>query len=196
MTAGRSLLVSVVMVIEGTAFAQPPPAEPPPAEQALPQETAPDRLTALEERVRVLEEEARVAKTKAAESEKLLDELRRERDAEREAQKRAEEDAKGKEEGEADGPTAKFDGYVEANYAYNFNRPSNGITNFRGFDNRHDSFTISNAMLGATFGYQELVGRLALQIGHAPSTYYLAEPVSPGTAGAASSDAGVWKYIQ
>jgi hypothetical protein len=28
-------------------------------------------------------------------------------------------------------------GYVEAAYSYNFNNPSNGLTNYRGFDNRH-----------------------------------------------------------
>jgi hypothetical protein len=51
-------------------------------------------------------------------------------------------------------------------------------------------------MLGASFDYESLVGRLALQVGPTPSTYYLGEPVSPGAAGAAPSDGGVWKYIQ
>ena len=94
------------------------------------------------------------------------------------------------------GPTFKVDGYVEAHYSYNFNRPDNGITNYRGFDNRHDTFTLSNAVLGGTFDHESLSGRLALQIGHTPSTYYLAEPSSPGASGAASTDAGVFKYIQ
>src|SRR5262245_23609177 len=94
------------------------------------------------------------------------------------------------------GPTAKLDGYVEADYAYNFNRPSNGITNYRGFDNRHDTFTISNVALGATFDYESLTGRIALQVGQTPSTYYLGEPTSRGTAGAATVDASTWKYIQ
>lgn len=96
----------------------------------------------------------------------------------------------------ASGPTFKVDGYVEAHYSRNFNEPSNGITNFRGFDNRHDTFTISNVVLGGTFDYESLSGRLALQIGHTPSTYYLAEPSSPGSSGAASTNADVFKYIQ
>ncbi len=94
------------------------------------------------------------------------------------------------------GPVAKLDGYVEVDYAYNFNRPSNGITNFRGFDNRHDTLTLSNAVLGATVEHESLNGRVALQIGHTPSTYYLGEPVSPGASGAATTDASTWKYIQ
>jgi hypothetical protein len=94
------------------------------------------------------------------------------------------------------GPAFKVDGYVEAHYSYNFNRPSNGITDFRGFDNRHDTFTLANAVLGGTFDYESLSGRLALQIGHTPTTYYLAEPSSPGGSAAASTGADVFKYVQ
>src|SRR4051812_32111040 len=36
-----------------------------------------------------------------------------------------------------------FGGYAEVDYSWNFNQPSNSITNYRGFDNRHNSFTIS-----------------------------------------------------
>ena len=42
-------------------------------------------------------------------------------------------------------------GYVEVYYGYNFARPSNRITNYRDFDNRHDTFTIDNAALGVAF---------------------------------------------
>ncbi len=98
--------------------------------------------------------------------------------------------------GDAAAQTFKPDGYVEADYSYNFNRPSNGITNFRGFDNRHQTFSLSNAVLGGTFEYESLTGRLALQVGHTPSTYYLAEPFSPGTSGAAPTGAEVFKFIQ
>lgn len=94
------------------------------------------------------------------------------------------------------GPTARFDGYVELDFSHNFNEPSNGITNFRGFDNRHDTFTLSNAVLGATFDYESLMGRIALQVGQTPTTYYLAEPALPGSSGAGSVGPEVWKYIQ
>ncbi|MDB5219777.1 MAG: outer membrane protein, partial [Myxococcaceae bacterium] len=30
-------------------------------------------------------------------------------------------------------------GYIETYYQWNFNHPSNGITNYRGFDNRHNT---------------------------------------------------------
>ncbi len=87
-------------------------------------------------------------------------------------------------------------GYAEALYQWNFNNPSNDITNFRGFDNRHNTFTLSNVALEAAWDYKRLVGRLALQVGHTPSTYYLSEPNAAGATGANASDAGLWKYVQ
>lgn len=87
-------------------------------------------------------------------------------------------------------------GYAEALYQWNFNNPSNGITNFRGFDSRHNTFTLSNIALGVAWDHQRLVGRLTLQVGHTPSTYYLGEPDAPGASGANASDAGLWKYLQ
>lgn len=87
-------------------------------------------------------------------------------------------------------------GYVEASYSWNFNRPSNGITNYRGFDNRHDSFTLSNVALDALWDRDDIVGRVTLQVGSTPSTYYLGEPALPGSGGANASGAEVWKYIQ
>jgi hypothetical protein len=89
-----------------------------------------------------------------------------------------------------------FGGYAEAFYQWNFNNPSNGITNFRGFDNRHNSFTLSNVALDAQWDHENIIGRVTLQVGHTPSTYYLSEPVSPGASGANSSSAELWKYVQ
>lgn len=87
-------------------------------------------------------------------------------------------------------------GYVEAHYAYNFNRPSNGITNFRGFDNRHNTFTLANAAFGGDVTAGPVGGRLILQLGSTPSTYYLAEPALPGAAGANATGPGLWQYLQ
>jgi Putative beta-barrel porin-2, OmpL-like. bbp2 len=87
-------------------------------------------------------------------------------------------------------------GYVEALYAYNFNAPSNAITDYRGFDDRHNTFTLSNAVIDGQWEKEAISGRVMLQIGHTPNTYYLGEPNSPGAAGAGSSDASSWKYIQ
>ena len=89
-----------------------------------------------------------------------------------------------------------FGAYVEAFYQWNFNEPSNQITNYRGFDNRHNTFTLANLALDVQWDYQRLIGRLTLQVGHTPSTYYLAEPSRPGAAGANATDAELWKYVQ
>lgn len=87
-------------------------------------------------------------------------------------------------------------GYVEAHFAYNLNRPSNGITNARGFDNRHDTFTLANAALGANAAYGAVTARVILQVGATPSTYYASEPVLPGTPTANGSGPETWKYLQ
>lgn len=87
-------------------------------------------------------------------------------------------------------------GYVEAYYAYNFNRPSNGITNYRGFDNRHDTFSLSNAAFGANWDAGRVGGRVVLQIGSTPSSYYSGEPALAGASGANASSSELWKYLQ
>jgi hypothetical protein len=90
----------------------------------------------------------------------------------------------------------KLGAYVEAVYSWNFNEPRNEVTNFRGFDNRHDSFTLSNLVFDAAAARQELSARVTLQFGHTPNTYYLAEPVVPATSGAGESDRFTWRYVQ
>jgi hypothetical protein len=87
-------------------------------------------------------------------------------------------------------------GYAEAVYAWNFNAPSNGITHFRGFDNRHNTFTLSNVAVDAAWDDGDVVGRVALQVGHTPSTYFLSEPSAPGASATNASGAELWKYVQ
>jgi hypothetical protein len=87
-------------------------------------------------------------------------------------------------------------GYVEGFYQWNFNRPSNGISNFRGFDNRHNTFTLSNIALDVQWDHADVLGRITLQVGHTASTYYLAEPAAVGSSSVNASDAQLWKYIQ
>ena len=87
-------------------------------------------------------------------------------------------------------------GYVEAFYAYNLNRPSNGITNYRAFDNRHNTFSLANAALGANWEAGPVGGRLILQVGSTPSTYYSGEPSLAGAGGANASNPELWKYLQ
>jgi hypothetical protein len=87
-------------------------------------------------------------------------------------------------------------GYVESFYQWNFNQPSNRVTNYRGFDNRSNAFTLSNVVVDMTGTLGPVSARLALQVGHTPETYYLAEPDQPGAGGAGASNLNVWKYIQ
>lgn len=87
-------------------------------------------------------------------------------------------------------------GYVEAYYAWNFNRPPNDITNYRGFDNRHNSFTLQNVALGAVAERGPVGAKVMLQIGHMPTTYYASEPTLPGAGGANATGPELWKYLQ
>jgi len=87
-------------------------------------------------------------------------------------------------------------GYVEAFYQLNYNQPDNLITAFRAFDNRTNSFTIHNAVLDVTGTRDEVFARIVLQIGHAPSSYYSAEPAAPAQAGAGATGPELWRLIQ
>jgi hypothetical protein len=100
----------------------------------------------------------------------------------------------------ADGDAAEpytFGGWAEAYYAWNFNEPSNGITDLRGFDNRHNSFNLSNVVLDAQWDYEGVNGRISLQWGSTPATYYLAETFGPtlGT-GVGAQSIELWQFVQ
>jgi hypothetical protein len=87
-------------------------------------------------------------------------------------------------------------GYVETFYQWNFNRPSNGLSNLRGYDNRHDSITISNAVLDTGFRAHTLEARFALQWGHTPAAYYADEPALAGSEGANATGPLLWRHLQ
>jgi len=75
-------------------------------------------------------------------------------------------------------PSITLGAAVETYFGWNFNRPENGVTAFRGFDARHDSFALSNAVLDARWNAGAVSGRLALQTGDTPDIYYGAEATS------------------
>lgn len=102
--------------------------------------------------------------------------------------------AQGRERAKA--PKVTPGGYVETYYAFNFGRPGNGITNFRAFDNRHATFTLSNAVLSVDAATDRFYARVALQSGGTGETYYGIEPVRPGADGAAAGGPGVFKHVQ
>jgi hypothetical protein len=99
-------------------------------------------------------------------------------------------------EAEAISPGVVPGGYLEVYYGYNFARPSNGITNFRAFDNRSSTVTLANAVLSADARAHRFFARVALQAGSTAETYYAAEPPRPGADGAAAGGPDVFKHLQ
>ncbi|MEN9799619.1 MAG: hypothetical protein RL653_3316 [Pseudomonadota bacterium] len=89
-----------------------------------------------------------------------------------------------------------FSGYVEGYVQWNVREPADGLTRLRGFDNRHASLTLSNAALGASWKGGRGSGKLLLQVGATPSSYYLSEPSLPGAPGANGSSAALWQFLQ
>lgn len=87
-------------------------------------------------------------------------------------------------------------GAVETVYSWNTADPSNGVNNFRLNDARSRTFTLSLVMAALEVSYGALSARLAIQFGHVPETYYLAEPARLGGGGVGDTGPGVWKYIQ
>lgn len=87
-------------------------------------------------------------------------------------------------------------GYVEEYYQLHFQNPSNRLTNLRGFDNRSRTFTLSNVALDVKGEKGPLAAHVVFQVGHTPSTYYLAETASPGTGSVNGSGSELWKYLQ
>ena len=72
-------------------------------------------------------------------------------------------------------PSITVGAFVETYFGWNFNKPENGVTAFRGFDARHDSFALSNAVLDTHWNAGAVSGRLALQTGDTLDIYYGAE---------------------
>lgn len=75
-------------------------------------------------------------------------------------------------------PAITVGAFVETYVAWNFNRPENGVTAFRGFDARHNSFALSNAVIDTRWTAGAIAGRLALQTGDTPDIYYGSEATS------------------
>lgn len=105
-------------------------------------------------------------------------------------------DATGGAEGE-DGDTFLLGGWAEAYYAFNFNQPSNALTDLRGFDNRHNSFNLSNVAVDAQWDTDGVHGRVTLQWGSTPATYYLAETSAPTLgSGVGAQSISLWQFVQ
>ncbi len=96
------------------------------------------------------------------------------------------------------GPRVAFHpmAYVETYFTWSFNQPGNGVIAYRGFDNRHASFNLSNVAIGGRLEYDRIYANIVLQWGTTPATYYLAEPSLPAVAGVGASDADLWRVVQ
>lgn len=77
-------------------------------------------------------------------------------------------------------PTSAFTlgAWMETYISWNVNKPENGVTAFRGFDARHNTFALSNAVVDTHWTAGSVSGRLALQTGDTPDIYYGAESTS------------------
>ncbi len=90
----------------------------------------------------------------------------------------------------------EFSGRVEAAYSFAFQAPANGISNYRIFDNRHNSFSISAVGLGFQASYLDAYAKIALWWGLTPTTIYGGEPTAAQAGVVGPSDAVVWRMIQ
>ncbi len=100
---------------------------------------------------------------------------------------------------------ATLGGYVETAFTWSFAEPWNGLIAWRGFDNRHATFTLANVALVTRFELDRVYTAITLQWGNTPDTYYLAEPSgtliggSPepsGRFGVGPSSAATWRFLQ
>ncbi len=142
-----------------------------------------------DERVRALEE-------KIEQLQKQLDAVEKRMPAAQPTSKEPLEEASQGATKPATNASVTIGGYVETFWQWNFNNPSNFITNYRGFDNRHNIFTIDNAVLDVQGSLGPVSAHLVLQIGNTPDTYYAAEPVWKATSGAGPSGPAIWQNIQ
>ena len=96
----------------------------------------------------------------------------------------------------SDSESVRFSGYIEGYYGWNFGDPSNGITDFRAFDSRHNAVMLLNASLAADWTAKQGYGRLSLQVGTTADTYYASEISDDGSAGTGGHNPDIFKAIQ
>lgn len=93
-------------------------------------------------------------------------------------------------------------GYVETGLTWSFEEPARGIVAWRGFDNRHATFTLANVALRTRLRLDRVYTAITLQWGNTPDTYYLAEPgdagsfLPPERFGVGASSAATWRFLQ
>ena len=96
--------------------------------------------------------------------------------------------------GLAEGVT--LSGYAEVHYGYDFSNPRGGLTLLRAFDQRSNTFTVDNAVVDVAWQKSIVQGRVALQVGSTPASYYRSEISLPGAGMIPTSNGALWQYIQ
>lgn len=104
--------------------------------------------------------------------------------------------ARAEETPDPDPPVITIGGYLETYVQLNLRRPSNQLTNLRGFDDRDRTFTISNAALDVKGERGPLLARITFQVGSTGATYYQAEPTLAGSSGVNASGPDLWRHLQ
>jgi hypothetical protein len=90
----------------------------------------------------------------------------------------------------------KVSGTLEVYASVNTNMPGNGITAYRGFDQRAGTVAVSNAALGVRGQLRGVDLVVIVQTGLLTSAIYSTEPNQPLGGAAGASDADVWRHLQ
>jgi hypothetical protein len=93
-------------------------------------------------------------------------------------------------------PVVDVSGTMEVYASLNTNMPSNGITAYRGFDQRAGTIAVSNASVTVDGRYGPVDVLIIAQTGLLTSTDYAAEPSQPLGGGAGESSADLWRHLQ
>ena len=93
-------------------------------------------------------------------------------------------------------PVVDVSGTMEVYASVNTNMPGNGITAFRGFDQRAGTVAISNASVAVDGRYGPVDVLIIAQTGLLTSTDYAAEPSQPVGGAVGESSADLWRHLQ
>lgn len=91
-------------------------------------------------------------------------------------------------------PPVTPSGWVEVQATTNLTAPDSPVNGYRVVDGR-TGFSLANAVLDLPWDRGAVRGRLALQTGLTPSSYYSAEPSWRAEFGVGPSDATLWRHL-
>lgn len=83
----------------------------------------------------------------------------------------------------ADDNIVKWEGFVDGQYAYDFNTPTSGDRSYTTQPSRHNEFNVNLAYIGAKYETTKIRARLAMQAGTSVQSNYSAEPTNGTVSG-------------